>query len=233
MSKMPVSQKILVVDDEPDLARLLHHHLSRDGFQPILAANGTEALSKIKGVSLVVLDCMMPGLDGLAVLRRLRSNKETSGIPVILLTAKDEESDKIVGLELGADDYVTKPFSPKELVARIKALLRRVEPIEREISYAYQNLTFNTARHEVTLSGEKITLTAKEFSLLQALLQNQGKVLTRDYLMNTIWGYEYFGTTRTVDVHIRRLREKIPLLSKALESVPSLGYKLADDPRTN
>lgn len=226
---MPVLQKILVVDDEPDLTRLLQHHLKREGFQPIVSSNGTDALSKIKGVSLVILDCMMPGLDGLSVLKRLRANEETAALPIILLTAKDAENDKIVGLELGADDYVTKPFSPKELIARIKALLRRVESPEKETLYAYQNLTLNPTRHEVALSGKKIVLTAKEFSLLKILLQNRGNVLTRNLILSSVWGYEYFGTTRTVDVHVRRLREKIPFLSKALETVPSFGYKLSDD----
>ena len=227
-SEAPVLQKILVVDDEPDLTRLLQHHLKRDGFAPIVAKNGAEALSKIKGVSLVVLDWMMPGLDGLAVLKQLRMKEETAALPVILLTARDEEGDKILGLELGADDYVTKPFSPKELIARIKALLRRVEHVEKETSYAYRNLILNLTSHEVTLSGKKIVLTAKEFSLLKSFLQNRGKVLTRDYLLNSVWGYDYFGTTRTVDVHIRRIREKIPILSKALETIPSFGYKLIE-----
>ncbi len=222
------AQKILVVDDEPDLTGLLAHHLKREGFSPIIAVNGTEALSKVKGVSLVVMDWMMPGLDGLSVLKRLRAQEETAALPVILLTARDEESDKVLGLELGADDYVTKPFSPKELIARIKALLRRSDPIGKTTVYSYQSLTLNLTRHEVTLLGSKVALTAKEFSLLLSLLQNKGHVLTRDYLLNAIWGYEYFGTTRTVDVHIRRLREKIPFLSKSLETVPSLGYKLSD-----
>ena len=223
-----IAQKIMVVDDEPDLSRLLQHHLKREGFVPVLAASGTEALAKIKGVSLVVLDWMMPGLDGLEVLRQLRAKEETATLPVILLTARDEESDKIVGLELGADDYVTKPFSVKELMARIKARLRRVEPIEKETVYIYQNLTMNLESHEVSVSGKKVVLTAKEFSLLRFLLKNKGKALTRDVLLNAIWGYDYFGTTRTVDVHIRRLREKIPLLVKGLETVPSYGYKVID-----
>jgi DNA-binding response OmpR family regulator len=226
-----MSHKIMIVDDEADLSRLVAHHLKKEGFEPILASNGTEALRQIgeKGVSLVILDIMMPGEDGLQVCRQLRNRTDTASLPIILLTAKDDESDKIIGLELGADDYITKPFSPKELVARVKALLRRTERKETETGYTYHGLTLDKSRHEVKITGEKVTLTAKEFSLLEHLLKNKGKVLTRDLLLNTIWGYDYFGTTRTVDVHIRRLREKIPLLLKSIETVPSVGYKLTDE----
>ncbi|HLG22309.1 MAG TPA: response regulator transcription factor [Candidatus Manganitrophaceae bacterium] len=226
-----MSQKILVVDDEPDLSKLVAHHLRREGFQPISVSNGADALREIarQPVSLVILDIMMPGEDGLQVCKRLRSRPETASLPIILLTAKDEESDKVIGLELGADDYVTKPFSPKELTARVKALLRRMERKETATRYAYRGLSLDLTRHEVKVAGEKVALTAKEFALLERLLQNKGKVLTRDYLLNTVWGYDYFGTTRTVDVHVRRLREKIPLLATAIETVPSLGYKLVDE----
>jgi len=223
--------KIMIVDDEADLTKLVAHHLKKEGFEPISASNGSDALRQIAGksVSLVILDVMMPGEDGLQVCKQLRNRTDTASLPIILLTAKDDESDKIVGLELGADDYITKPFSPKELVARVKALLRRTERKESESGYRYHDLTLDKSRHEVKVAGEKVVLTAKEFSLLEHMLKNRGKVLTRDQLLNTIWGYDYFGTTRTVDVHIRRLREKIPLLSKAIETVPSLGYKLADE----
>ncbi|MCG3111653.1 MAG: response regulator transcription factor [Candidatus Manganitrophus sp.] len=224
-------QKILVVDDEADLSKLVAHHLQKEGFEPLCVANGAEALKIIakQPVALVILDVMMPGEDGLQVCRKLRAKEETASIPILFLTAKDEESDKIVGLELGADDYVTKPFSPKELMARVKALLRRTERKESASSYAYRELVLDVTRHEVRLSEKKIPLTAKEFSLLEHLLKSRGIVLTRDHLLNTVWGYDYFGTTRTVDVHIRRLREKIPLLEEAIETVPSLGYKLTDE----
>lgn len=223
--------KIMIVDDEADLTKLVSHHLKKEGFEPISASNGTEALRKIGGtsVALVILDVMMPGEDGLQVCRQLRSRPETASLPIILLTAKDDESDKVIGLELGADDYITKPFSPKELVARVKALLRRTERKETETGYTFHDLTLDKDRHEVRVAGGKVVLTAKEFSLLEHLLKNKGRVLTRDQLLNTVWGYDYFGTTRTVDVHIRRLREKIPLLSKEIETVPSVGYKLNDE----
>jgi two-component system, OmpR family, alkaline phosphatase synthesis response regulator PhoP len=225
------SQKIMIVDDEADLTKLVAHHLKKEGFEPISASNGTEALRQIggKSIALVILDVMMPGEDGLQVCKQLRNRTDTASLPIILLTAKDDESDKIIGLELGADDYITKPFSPKELVARVKALLRRTERKETESGYTYHDVTLDKSRHEVKVAGEKVVLTAKEFSLLEHLLKTRGKVLTRDQLLNTIWGYDYFGTTRTVDVHIRRLREKIPLLSKAIETVPSVGYKLNDE----
>ncbi|MDC4227288.1 MAG: response regulator transcription factor [Candidatus Manganitrophus sp.] len=224
-------QKILVVDDEADLSKLVAHHLQKEGFEPLCVANGSEALKLVakQPVSLVILDVMMPGEDGLQVCRKLRAKEETAALPILLLTAKDEESDKVVGLELGADDYVTKPFSPKELMARVKALLRRSERKESAAAYSYRDLVMDVGRHEVRVSEKKVALTAKEFSLLEHLLKSRGKVLTRDYLLNTVWGYDYFGTTRTVDVHIRRLREKIPLLEAAIETVPSLGYKLTDE----
>ncbi len=224
-------QKIMVVDDEADLSKLVAHHLQRDGFEPLCVSNGTDALKALsqQQVALVILDVMMPGEDGLQVCRKLRAKENTASLPILLLTAKDEESDKVVGLELGADDYVTKPFSPKELMARVKALLRRSERKESAASYAYRDLQMDVGKHEVRVDSKRVTLTAKEFSLLEHLLRNKGKVLTRDHLLNTVWGYDYFGTTRTVDVHIRRLREKIPLLTEAIETVPSLGYKLLDE----
>jgi len=224
-------QTIMIVDDEPDLTRLVAYHLKQEGFVPVCASNGSEALKVIaaQAISLVILDVMMPGVDGLDVCKQLRSHVETASLPVILLTARADESDKVIGLELGADDYVTKPFSPKELVARVKALLRRSKNEGEETVYHYREIMLDMDRHEVTMDGEKVVLTAKEFSLLALLLERKGRVLTRDSLLKSIWGYDYFGTTRTVDVHIRRLREKIPFLSKAIETLPSLGYKLTDE----
>lgn len=226
-----MSQKILMVDDEADLSKLVAHHLQKAGFEPLCVSNGSDALKALakQPFSLVILDIMMPGEDGLQVCRKLRAKEETAALPILFLTAKDEESDKVVGLELGADDYVTKPFSPKELMARVKALLRRSDRKESAAGYAYRDLVMDVPRHEVSASEKRVTLTAKEFALLEHLLKNKGKVLTRDHLLNTVWGYDYFGTTRTVDVHIRRLREKIPMLTDAIETVPSLGYKLVDE----
>lgn len=224
-------QKILIVDDEADLSKLVAHHLQKEGFEPLCVLNGSEALKTAakQPVSLVILDIMMPGEDGLQVCRKLRAKEETASLPILFLTAKDEESDKVIGLELGAGDYVTKPFSPKELMARVKALLRRTERKESASDYVYRDLVMDIARHEVRVSEKQITLTAKEFSLLEHLLKSRGKVLTRDHLLSTVWEYDYIGITRTVDVHIRRLREKIPLLADAIETVPSLGYKLIDE----
>lgn len=225
-------KKILVVEDEQDIAQLVQHYLQKDGFRSVTAMNGIEALKKIKEEKpdLIVLDLMLPEMDGLEVCKRVRSTPDTAMLPIIMLTAKAEESDTIVGLELGADDYVTKPFSPKALVARVKALLRRIDltPSNAAEHYRYGTLTMNPARHEVTLDQQEVLLTAKEFGLLEHLLRHRGRVLTREVLLNAVWGYDYYGTTRTVDVHIRRLKQKLPLLEEAIVSVKSLGYKLKD-----
>ncbi len=225
-------KKILIVEDEQDILQLLKHYLEKEGFRPVTAMSGLEALKKVKEdkPDLVVLDLMLPEMDGLEVCKRLRSVPDTAMLPILMLTAKAEESDTIVGLELGADDYVTKPFSPKALVARVKALLRRVEraPSTDPDLYRYDTLTMDLARHEVTIGTKEVPLTAKEFGLLEHLLRHRGRVLTREVLLNAVWGYDYYGTTRTVDVHIRRLKQKLPLLEEAIVSVKSLGYKLKD-----
>jgi two-component system alkaline phosphatase synthesis response regulator PhoP len=195
--------------------------------------NGAQALKKVKEdkPDLIVLDLMLPEIYGLEVCKRLRSIPDTALLPIIMLTAKAEESDTVIGLELGADDYVAKPFSPKALVARIKALLRRLERTRAEGRtglYRYGPLTMDTTRHEVRLGNDEVPLTAKEFGLLEHLLRYPGRVLTRDILLNAVWGYDYHGTTRTVDVHIRRLKQKLPSLDAAIISVKSLGYKLKE-----
>ncbi|MGC4098903.1 MAG: response regulator transcription factor [Nitrospira sp.] len=226
------NKKILIVEDEQDILQLVKHYLEKEGFRAIPAMNGVEALKKVKEdkPDLVVLDLMLPEMDGLEVCKRLRSVPDTAMLPILMLTAKAEESDTIVGLELGADDYVTKPFSPKALVARVKALLRRVEraPSSGPDLYRYGTLTMNLVRHEVSLGTQEVPLTAKEFGLLEHLLRHRGRVLTREVLLNAVWGYDYYGTTRTVDVHVRRLKQKLPLLEEAILSVKSLGYKLKD-----
>jgi DNA-binding response OmpR family regulator len=176
-----------------------------------------------------VLDLMLPHLDGLEICRRVRANEHTANIPIIMLTARAEESERIVGLELGADDYLAKPFSPNELVARVRALLRRANrqtPAAKTL--AYGSIAVDTERHVVSLDGETITLTAKEFLLLEYLLQHKGRVLSRDLLLTDVWGYRYTGGTRTVDVHVRRLREKLPVLAEAIVTVKQFGYKLID-----
>lgn len=223
---------ILVVEDEQAIAQLVRHYLQKEGFRSVTAMNGVEALKKVKAEKpdLILLDLMLPEMDGLEVCKRVRSAPETAMLPIIMLTAKAEESDTIVGLELGADDYVTKPFSPKALVARVRALLRRVDrtPSNGTEHYRYGTLTMNPARHEVSLDQREVPLTAKEFGLLEHFLRHRGRVLTREVLLNAVWGYDYYGTTRTVDVHIRRLKQKLPLLDDAILSVKSLGYKLKD-----
>jgi two-component system, OmpR family, alkaline phosphatase synthesis response regulator PhoP len=225
-------KKILIVEDEKDILQLVRLYLEKDGFRTVTAMTGPEGLDQVKAENpdLIVLDLMLPHLDGLEVCKRLRSNPETAMLPIIMLTAKAEESDTIVGLELGADDYVTKPFSPKTLVARVKALVRRLgrQPSEGTSHYQYGTLTMDLTRHEVSLGKQEIALTTKEFGLLGHLLRHPGRVLTREVLLNAVWGYDYYGTTRTVDVHIRRLKQKLPLLEDAIVSVKSLGYKLKD-----
>ncbi len=226
------AKKILIVEDEKDILQLVKLYLDKEGYRTVTAATGSEGLRQARAEKpdLVVLDLMLPEIDGLEVCKRLRSAPETAMLPIIMLTAKAEESDTVVGLELGADDYVTKPFSPKTLVARVKALFRRVDrsPDESRARYTYGDLVMDLARHELTVKGEEVPLTAKEFGLLEHLLKNPGRVLTREVLLNAVWGYEYYGTTRTVDVHVRRLKQKLPLLDDAIISVKSLGYKLKD-----
>ncbi|MDH4152516.1 MAG: response regulator transcription factor [Nitrospira sp.] len=228
------SKKILIVEDEPEIAQLVTHYFEKEGFRTTTTLNGFEAIKKVKEdkPDLVVLDLMLPELDGLEVCKRLRATPNTAMLPIIMLTAKAEESDTIVGLELGADDYVTKPFSPKTLVARVKSLLRRVERTtdQKPTSGTYGPITIDLTRHEVRVNGAEVLLTAKEFGLLEYLLRHPGRVLTREVLLNEVWGYDYYGTTRTVDVHIRRLKVKMPLLNEAIVSIKTLGYKLLDHP---
>lgn len=226
-----MSKNILIIEDDKDIVELVRHYLEKENFVLKDAADGFSGLKKAKAENfdLVILDLMLPEMDGLEVCKELRADPKTSSTPVIMLTAKGEETDKIVGLEIGADDYLTKPFSPRELVVRIKALLRRVEKkTEKEKTYRYANLVLDPFKHEVTLNSRLFQLTSKEFALLECLLRNKGRVLSRDYLMDQVWGYDYFGGIRTVDVHIRRLREKIPLLSQNIQTVKNLGYKLKE-----
>jgi len=228
------SKTILIVEDEPEIAQLVKHYLEKDGFHACIAENGLVAQKMVatEQPDLMILDLMLPEVDGLEVCKILRNKPETALLPIIMLTAKNEESDTIVGLELGADDYVTKPFSPKALVTRVKALFRRLERTseQRPTSLTYDHLHMDLTKHEVRVKGKEVPLTAKEFGLLEHLLRNPGRVLTRDMLLNSVWGYDYYGTTRTVDVHVRRLKLKLPLLSEAIISVKSLGYKLSDHP---
>ncbi len=226
------AKKILIVEDEKDILQLVKLYLEKEGYRIVTASTGSEGLAQVRTEKpdLIVLDLMLPEIDGLEICKRLRSAPETAMLPIIMLTAKAEESDTIIGLELGADDYVTKPFSPKTLVARVKALFRRLDRKQEDgpARFTYGPLILDLTRHEVTVKGKEVPLTAKEFGLLEHLLRHPGRVLTRDVLLNAVWGYEYYGTTRTVDVHVRRLKQKLPLLDEAILSVKSLGYKLKE-----
>ena len=230
---MPVRPptRILVAEDDPDIGNLLDHYLGKAGFTATVVTSGRDVMPQIKrdAPDLVVLDIMLPGLDGLEVCRAIRADPNSAAIPIIMLTARGEESDRIVGLELGADDYITKPFSPNEVVARIRALLRRAHraaPADNRLTYG--SLTVDVDRHVVKVAGQEVKLTAKEFLLLQYLMQHRGRVLSRDLLLSDVWSYSYTGGTRTVDVHVRRLRDKVPMLADAIVTVKQFGYKLLD-----
>jgi DNA-binding response OmpR family regulator len=230
-----MTTRILIVEDDPDIAHLVTRYLGKAGFATEHVSNGREALQAIaaRRPDVLILDLMLPQVDGLEICRRVRADTTTAALPIIMLTARAEESERIVGLELGADDYLAKPFSPGELVARVRALLRRAHRSATDAGskmVSYGPLSVDTDRHIVTIDGQAVTLTAKEFLLLEYLLQHRGRVLSRDVLLTDVWGYRYTGGTRTVDVHVRRLREKVPFLSTALVTVKQFGYKLADPP---
>jgi two-component system, OmpR family, alkaline phosphatase synthesis response regulator PhoP len=224
--------RVLVVEDDPDIADLIRHYLEKSGHTVEALASGAAVLTKARAdrPDLIVLDLMLPGLDGLMVCQALRSDPLTATVPIIMVTARGEEADRIAGLELGADDYVTKPFSAKELAARVTALLRRTQRVETgDVVLRYGPIAIDTSRHVVTVDDQEVRLTAKEFLLLLYLVQHRGRVLSRDLLLTDVWGYHYTGGTRTVDVHIRRLREKVPVLTDAIETIKQFGYKLVDD----
>ena len=228
-----MAREVLVVEDEPDIRRLIVLHLERDGFRCRTAASGSDALREVKAAvpDLVVLDLMLPELDGLEVCRRLRRDASTASVPIIMLTAKSDEVDRIVGLEIGADDYVGKPFSPKELVARVRAVLRRAHPDHPTPLLSAGPIALDPARHAVTLHGQAIVLTPKEFDLLQALLESAGRVLSREFLLNRVWGYARADVieSRTVDVHVRRLRAKLGDAGSRIATVKSVGYRFETD----
>ena len=227
--------QILVVDDEASIRELLTFNLKKNGYEVTAAADGREALAKAAGMDLVLLDIMLPEVDGLEVCRRLKADPQTSGIPIIMLTAKAEELDRVLGLELGADDYVVKPFSMRELLARVKAVLRRSAKDSqsekgREETLKIGGLRLDFSSYQAWLHDEPIALTPKEYELLKLLVTNPGRAFSRDELLERIWGYEYYGDTRTVDVHIRHLRAKLKddeNISKAIETVRGIGYRFA------
>ena len=218
---------IYLVEDDNSIRELVAYTLQSAGFQ----AEGFEKPSAFWYAleqtipDLILLDLMLPEEDGISILKKLRSHAKTEDLPIILLTAKSSEYDKVMGLENGADDYVAKPFSMMELLARVKALLRRVEKDE-DISFAVGSLVVNKTRHEIMANGEQVTLTLKEFELLCLLLENKGRVLTRDQILGNIWGYEFDGENRTVDVHIRTLRQKLGPCGEYIETVRGIGYKV-------
>jgi two-component system alkaline phosphatase synthesis response regulator PhoP len=223
-------KRVLVVEDEADIVELIAHYLRAEGLEVEAEGNGRRALERLRegGADLVVLDLQLPGMDGLSLCAELRRDPRTRGLPVIMLTARGEEKDRVVGLEVGADDYVVKPFSPKELVARVRALKRRLERREDEGETLHLgDVEVDTARHTVRAGGRSVHLTAKEFALLVALVEARGRVLSRQSLLERVWGYSYAEGTRTVDVHVRRLREKLPGLADRLITVKSLGYRMA------
>ena len=225
------SDTILAVDDEVHILELISFNLKAAGYHVVTALTGEEALKRceVEKPSLVLLDIMLPGIDGLEVCRRLKGDRTTSNIQIIMLTARGDEVDKILGLELGADDYITKPFSVRELAARVKSLLRRVAPQQESEPQTLRagDIMIDITNYEAFKGGEKLSLTLKEFELLKVLVLSRGKVLTRDFLLDRIWGYEYYGETRTVDVHIRHLRQKLGE-EPYIETVRGVGYRFVD-----
>ena len=225
--------RVLVVDDEPDILNLLEYNLKRSGFQVLLAKDGPEAIEAVKAhrPDLVLLDIMLPDMEGTEVLRSLKSFESTASIPVIMLTAKGEELDKIVGFELGAEDYITKPFSPRELILRVKAVLKRAaeKPEPGDKSVSYKELSIDFSRHRVTVSGNSVELSSTEFNLLSELMQAKGRVLTRDNILDRAWGHDCFVIPRTVDTHVRRLRSKLGVAGNYIETVRGVGYRFRED----
>jgi two-component system, OmpR family, alkaline phosphatase synthesis response regulator PhoP len=228
----PAMKRVLVVEDDADIVELIVHYLRAEGFEVEARDDGRRALEVLRAGQhhLVILDLQLPGMDGLSLCAELRRDKRTRALPVIMLTARGDEADRVVGLEVGADDYVVKPFSPKELVARVRALLRRLErPEDEGAPLVLGGLEIDTARHTARWEGEPVHLTAKEFALLVALIEAKGRVLSRQALLEQVWGYSYAEGTRTVDVHVRRLREKLPGVADRLITVKSLGYRMAQE----
>ena len=224
--------RILIAEDDRDIADLVAHYVRKAGWEAHVADAGNKALSYVRSnpVDLVLLDVMLPGLSGLEVCRALRADATTAAVPIIMLTARTDEADRVAGLEMGADDYISKPFSPNELLARIKALMRRSNRADtKEATLRLGPIVIDLDSHTVSHEGREVKLTAKEFLLLQYLIEHPGRVLSRDLLLSDVWGYRYTGGTRTVDVHVRRLREKLPVLVDALVTIKQFGYKLVSD----
>lgn len=225
-----VRNRILIVEDEPDIAEVLEYNLEKEGFDVEIEHRGDAALDAVErhGPDLVILDLMLPGIDGLELTRNLKRAPSTSRIPIVMLTARGEEVDRIVGFELGADDYIPKPFSPREVVLRVKAVMRRLdpEPSENEEVLETGAIELDVAGHRLRVQGDEIPLTATEFRLLRLLMERPGRVQTRGQLLTDVWGYAEDIDSRTVDTHIRRLRRKLGPESKRVETVIGVGYRL-------
>lgn len=223
---------ILIVEDEKDIVDLVAYHLKQAGFSTLTALDGPSGLERAKKErpGLVILDLMLPGMDGKDICRALKSNPLTQSIPILMLTARTEEVDRVIGFELGADDYVTKPFSPRELVLRVKAILRGKDgPAEGEKMIRIGDLLIDIDRHRVSVKNNPVQLTSTEFKLLVELASNRGRVQTRERLLDKVWGYTYEGYARTVDTHIRRLREKLGPLGDFIETIRGVGYRFRED----
>ena len=225
-----MSSRVLIVEDEPDIRELVVHHLKRDGYLVSAASSGEEALRQVQAAApdLVLLDLMMPEMDGLEVCRRLRQDPATVSLPIVMLTAKGDEVDRILGLEIGADDYIVKPFSPKELLARVRAVLRRSRQVPGGAPLSLGALSIDLGTHTASVGGRALALTPKEFDLLRALVEARGRVLSREFLLDRVWGYARAGEieSRTVDVHVRRLRVKLGPEGRRILTVKSVGYRL-------
>lgn len=227
----PTTKKVLVADDEADVLNLVCNSLKAAGFTPIRASDGTEAVEKARAEipALLVLDLMLPGMSGLEVCKALKSEPSTKAIPIVMLTAKADEVDRILGFELGADDYITKPFSPRELVLRVQSVLRRSDARPETTEVLKQgDIVIDRTRHIVKVKGRQIELTATEFKLLATLMERRGRVQSRDVLLNDVWGYESVIDTRTVDTHVRRLREKLGKAADCIETIRGFGYRMIE-----
>jgi two-component system phosphate regulon response regulator PhoB len=229
-----MSQKILIIEDEPDIRKTLEYNISREGYEVISASSLSEGRQKLESASfsLLLLDLMLPDGSGLDLCRELKQDKSLSAMPVIILTAKDDEVDKVVGFELGADDYVTKPFSVRELILRVKAVLKRGarQSDNMEVQRQFGQLKIDVDSHEVFVNDELVSLTALEFKLLRQLVDRRGRVQSRDQLLSDVWGYSSDVTTRTVDTHIKRLREKLGGMGKYVQTIRGVGYKFTRTP---
>lgn len=224
-------QNLLIIEDDPGILELISYNLKQEKFQILKASSGEDGLriANHKKVDLIILDIMLPGINGLDVCKKLKSDSRTKEIPIVMLTAKSEEVDKIVGFEIGADDYITKPFSPRELVLRVKAVLKRYEPKNNKKTIIFKEVSVDPSSHSVTIGKKNLDLTLIEFKLLSYLLENKGKVMSRDTILNNVWGYAADVFSRTVDTHMTRLREKLGHYAKYIRSVRGVGYGWKDE----